>query len=147
MKTTINDTVVHIEMGGFDKHLHSEYLKYPENYNPDFHKKPAKPFRVAYITLKTINDEWGEVVPEHANEMFNAKLIPEHGGPDKIWQTAGDTFLAFVDVEMIDNISPRLRFSIVNREIDWEGQFANHSEDYAHSVLDELSDAIRYHEI
>ena len=136
MKTTINDTVITVEMSGYDKHLHGEYLK-----------GSKKPFRVAYITLKTINDEWGDIVPEEANPEVNAKLITEHGGPDTIWQTAGDTFLVFVDIDMIDNISPKLKFSIVNRENDWDRQFADHNIEYAEQVLEELADAIRYHEI
>jgi len=136
MKTTINDTTVIVEMGGYDKHLHGEYLK-----------ASKKPFRVAYITLKTENPDWGDNVPEEANPEFNAKLITEHGGPDTIWQIAGDTFLVFVDIDMIDNISPKLKFSIVNRENDWDRQFADHNIEYAEQVLEEFADAVRYHEI
>ena len=121
MKTVINNTVVTLEMTSFEEHTHDDLLV-PIYGRPDL--EPVKPFRVAYIHMIT-----------NLGEKYSGRVEE-------------DKMTCLVNIEMIDGVSPKLVFDLVDVE-----PVADNVTTYAHSVndlentLDDLADAIRYHEI
>jgi|TARA_R110000823_G_scaffold20711_1_gene63156 hypothetical protein len=88
-----------------------------DEYNPKYDKS-IKPFRVAYINFDTLG----------------------HG--ENLNKTHTDKIIAFVNIAMIDNITPQLIFKIVDFRVD---SFL--SESYMQEIVRELADGIKYNEV
>ena len=52
MKTLINDTIVTVDMMSFEDHTHDHLLVQTDN-EKVMEIKPSKPFKVAYISLRS----------------------------------------------------------------------------------------------
>jgi hypothetical protein len=115
MKTTINNTEITLEMSSFEKHTHDAYLIHG-----------PKPFRFAYITMRT--------------ETFNDASDKARGH----WIIEETQIECFVNVYLTNNITPELRFEVVNVE---SGNYDTHSVEDIEDTLAELTQAIKYHEI
>ena len=120
MKTMINDTIVTLDMMSFEDHTHDHLLQ-PTVLNKLMDTKPAKPFKVAYIALRS-----------------NERNMPVR-----------DKLTCLVNVYMTEDYRPKLSFKIVEQEEHDEydemscGGF---TDDSISEILDDLADGILYGE-
>ena len=118
MKTLINDTIVTVDMMSFEEHTHDKLIT-PIYGRPDL--EPAKPFRVAYITLKS-------------NESY---------------QPVKDKLTCLVHVVMTNDFRPMLEFEIAEIEEHDErneSDVGGFDDNFIHHLLHDLADGILYGE-
>ncbi len=120
MKTIIDDTIVTMEMMSFEDHTHDNLLV-----QSDLQKmmgtKPSKPFKVAYINLRS-----------------NEQYMP-----------VKDKLTCLVDVVMGYDFRPQLTFTVVEQEEHNEYDemsVGGFTDDYINDILRELSVRILHNE-
>ena len=118
MKTLINDTIVTVDMMSFEEHTHDKLIE-PIYGRPDL--VPAKPFKVAYISLRS-----------------NERHMPVR-----------DKLTCLVNVHMSDDYRPKLSFKVVEQEEHDENDemsCGGYTDEGINDILYDLSDGILYGE-
>ena len=120
MKTLINDTIVTVDMMSFEDHTHDHLLVQTDN-EKVMEIKPSKPFKVAYISLRS-----------------NERHMPVR-----------DKLTCLVHVDMAGDYRPKLVFEIVKQEEHDENDelsCGGYTDEGINEILHDLSDGILYGE-
>ena len=120
MKTLINDTIVTVDMMSFEDHTHDHLLVQTDN-EKVMEIKPSKPFKVAYISLRS-----------------NERHMPVR-----------DKLTCLVYVHMSDDYRPKLSFKVVEQEEHDENDelsCGGYTDEGINEILHDLSDGILYGE-
>ena len=120
MKTLINDTIVTVDMMSFEDHTHDHLLVQTDN-EKVMKIKPSKPFKVAYISLRS-----------------NEKSMPVR-----------DKLTCLVYVHMSDDYRPRLDFKVVEQkehDENDENSCGGFTDEGINDILHDLADGILYGE-
>jgi len=118
MKTLINDTIVTVDMMSFEEHTHDKLIE--PLYGMDW-LVPKKPFKVAYISLRS-----------------NEKSMPVR-----------DKLTCLVYVHMTDDFRPKLEFELVEQEEhdeNDESSCGGFTDAGINEILYDLADGILYGE-
>ena len=120
MKTLINDTIVTVDMMSFEDHTHDDLLVQTK-LQKLMETKPSKPFKVAYISLRS-----------------NEKYMPVR-----------DKLTCLVHVHMTDDYRTKLSFEVVKQEEhdeNDENSCGGFTDDGINEILHDLADGILYGE-
>lgn len=120
MKTLINDTIVTVDMMSFEDHTH-DHLLVQTDMQKMLEIKPSKPFKVAYISLRS-----------------NERNMPVR-----------DKLTCLVHVDMSDDYRPKLSFQLVEQEEHDENDelsCGGFTDEGINEILYDLADGILYGE-